>query len=204
MITTVGIVTFPTFFTPKPNLSGDLVFGCTLLIDKTDKKGIAELKGEVAKAIAKGKEKHWNGKVPKFTYQPLRDGDAELKDGSKEGPEYKGRIFFGCSCAPDQAPGVVGPDGKPLMSQKAIYSGCFVRLDVRAFAYKKGGNNGVGWWLNNVMLVDDGPRLDGKMDAVDAFAQYATENYTSDGDGESGEGGEGGEGAPEDDDDIAF
>ncbi len=175
MITSPGVITFPNLFTPKENISGRMVFSCSFLIDKTDKEGVAKLKAEVAKALAKGKEKHWNGKVPTFRYQPLRDGDEELESGSKTGPEYKGRLFFNCSSDEQSPPGVVGPDASPLFDRQAIYSGCIVRLDVRAFPYKQAGNSGVGWWLNNVMLVSDGPRLDGKMNAVDAFASFANE-----------------------------
>jgi hypothetical protein len=179
MITNPGVITFPVLFEAKPNLSDKLKYSCSFLIDKTDKEGIARLKAEIANAIERGKDKHWSGKVPKFNYTPLRDGDAELKDGTKDSPEYKGRFFLNAACngdPGDDKPGVVGPDAMPLMDPSEIYSGCIVRLDIRAFPYKNGGNNGVGWWLNNVMKVDDGPRLDGKMNAVDAFAQYATES----------------------------
>jgi hypothetical protein len=173
MITNEMVITFPVLFEPKKNLSGDLKFSCGLLIDKTDKEGIAKLKSDVAKAIERGKEKTWNGKVPKFRYDPLRDGDQELADGTKEGKEYIGRLFINASCDPDQPPGVVGPDLQPLIDTKCMYSGCVVRADISPFPYSKGGNNGIGWWLNNIMLVRDGERLDGKMNAVDAFSKFA-------------------------------
>lgn len=173
MITNEGTITFPVLFESKENLSGDLKFSCSLLIPKTDKEGIARLKAEIAKAVTKGKEKVWSGKVPKFNYEPLRDGDKELKDGTREGAEYKGMFFINAAANDDSPPGVVGSDAQPLMDHKEIYSGCVVRLDIKAFPYKKGGNCGIGWWLNNVMLLKDGPRLDGKMNAVDAFAEYA-------------------------------
>lgn len=172
MITNEVTITFPVLFEAKENLSGDLKFSAGLLIDKSDKEGLARLKAEVAKATTKGKEKAWNGKVPKFRYDPIRDGDAELASGDKEGSEYKDRFFINASCNTDQPPGVVGPDAQPLIDQSLIYSGCIVRADIRAFPYKKGGNCGIGWWLNNIMLVRDGERLDGKMNAVDAFAEF--------------------------------
>jgi len=180
MITNPGTITFPVLFESKENLSGDLKFSCSLLIPKTDKEGIARFKAEIAKAVEKGKEKHWNGKVPKFRYEPLRDGDKELESGDKDGAEYKGMMFINVSANDDSPPGVVGPDAQPLMDHGSMYSGCLVRLDIRAFPYKRGGNNGVGWWLNNVMLLDDGPRLDGKMNAVDAFAEYGQQPEVDD------------------------
>jgi len=176
MITSEGTITFPALFEPKETPSGDMKFSCSFLIPKSDKEGIKRLKAEIAKAIEKGKEKCWNGKTPKFNYQPLRDGDKELKEEEKEGKEYKGVMFLNASANADSPPGVVGPDAQPLMDHAAMYSGCIVRLDIRAFPYKRAGNSGVGWWLNNVMLVRDGERLDGKMNAVDAFADYAVED----------------------------
>jgi len=179
MITGKVTITFPVLFEPKENLSGDLKYSCSLLIDKGDQDTVSKMKAEIAKAITKGKDKHWNGKLPKFRYEPLRDGDEELDSGDKEGPEYKGKFFVNTSANVDSPPGIVGPDAMPLMDQQAIYSGCVVRADIKAFPYKRGGNNGVGWWLNNIMLVSDGPRLDGKMNAVDAFADYANMDQNS-------------------------
>jgi hypothetical protein len=181
MIIENATITFPVLFEAKENLSGDLKFSCSLLIPKTNKANIDKIQKEIEKAIAKGKEKYWNNKVPKFNYAPLRDGDKELADGTKEGTEYKGVYFINASANADSRPQVVGPDASPLMDQQAIYSGCVVHADVRPFPYKKGGNSGIGWWLNNIMLVKDGKRLDGKMDAVDAFASYAQDTTVDEG-----------------------
>jgi hypothetical protein len=174
MITPEMTGSFIKVFEPEPNLSGNLVYSIQLMLPKTDAKGIAELQSAIDQAIAKGKEKLWKGKVPKFRYQPLRDGDEELESGEKTDPSYKGMLFLNASCNTKRKPQVVGPNGKPLMDQESLYSGCIVRADVRAFPYSNGGNNGVGWWLNNLMLVRDGKRLDGQVDAVDAFASYAS------------------------------
>jgi len=171
MITEPGIISYPALFEPKANPSGVLKYSCSFLVDKTDKKAVEGLQKAVEAAISRGKEKLWKGKVPAFRYLAIRDGDAELESGEKTGSEYKGRLFLNCSS--DTPPGVVGPNAKPLMDQGDIYAGCRVRLDVNPFPYTKSGNNGIGWGLNNVMLVGDGERLDGKMRAVDAFAGFA-------------------------------
>lgn len=184
MITGPVTISYPVLFDAKPNLSGDLKFSCCLLVDKADKASIGQIRAEIKRALAKGKEKLWSGKTPKFRYQPLRDGDEELADGTKDSDEYKNRFFINTSANEDSPPGVVGPDAQPLMDQGSIYSGCVVRADIRAFPYKRGGNNGVGWWLNNIMLVSDGPRLDGKMNAVDAFADFAVQDDPVTDDGE--------------------
>ena len=100
-----------------------------------------------------------------------------MASGEKEDPAYKGKFFVNCSS--DTPPGVVGPAGKPLMDQASLFSGCVVRADINAFPYKN-ANNGVGWGLNNVMLVREGDRLDGRQKAEDAFAGFAKDEEASD------------------------
>ena len=175
MITPEMIGSFIKVFEPEANLSGDLKYSIQLMIPKTDKKGIAQLEAAIAKAIAKGKDKKWGGKQPKFRYQPLRDGDAELESGEKTDPTYAGMMFINAACDSKSRPQVVGPNAKPLMDESGLYSGCIVRADLTPFAYLNAGNAGIGWWLNSLMLVRDGKRLDGKLDAVDAFASYTVD-----------------------------
>lgn len=171
MITGEATISYPALFEPKPNPSGAMKYSCSLLFDKSDKKTVDELQAAIDRAIDRGKEKLWKGKKPNFRYEPLRDGDAELASGEKTDPSYKGRVFINCSS--DDAPGVVGPDAKKLFDQTKLYAGCVVRADINPFPYSNSGNNGIGWGLNNVMLVRDGQRLDGKMNAEDAFAGHA-------------------------------
>jgi hypothetical protein len=169
MITGECIISYPALFEPKKNPSGAMKYSCSLLIEKTDASAIATLTKAIDIAILKGKETKWSGKTPKFRYQPLRDGDEELESGDKTDPVYKGKVFLNCSS--DTPPGVVDPHAKTLMDQNKIYAGCIVRADINPFPYKKSGNSGVGWGLNNIMLIADGPRLDGKQNAEDAFSK---------------------------------
>lgn len=169
MITGEAIISYPALFEPKANPSGAMKYSCSLLFDKDDTDTIAELTRAIDKAIARGKEAKWSGKVPKFRYQPLRDGDEELESGDKTDAVYEGKVFLNCSS--DTAPGVVGPNAKVLMDQNKIYAGCIVRADVNPFPYKHSGNAGIGWGLNNIMLVADGSRLDGRQNAEDAFSK---------------------------------
>lgn len=173
MITGKCIISYPALFEPKENPSGALKFSASFLFDKTDVKTIKEINAAIDKAKAKGKATIWANKMPTFRYLPLRDGDAELASGEKTKPIYKGKFFLNASS--DTAPGVVGPDGKPLFDQNKLYAGCIVRGDINPFPYKNSGNCGVGWGLNNVMLVADGDRLDGRVDAKDAFASFVAD-----------------------------
>jgi len=178
-VTPEMIASFVKVFEAEPNLSGDMKYSIQLMIPKTDKKGIALLESYIAKAKEKGKEKKWGGKVPTFRYQPLRDGDVELASGEKTDACYKGMMFINASSSEKDRPQIVGPDAMPLMDESILYSGCVVRADLSAFAYKNGGNCGIGWYLNSLMVVRDGQRLDGKQNAVDAFAGYAVEETDS-------------------------
>ena len=174
----IGLVriSYPALFEAKQNPSGKLKFSCSLLIPKSDTKLVADIRKAIDKATELGKEKVWKGKVPKFRYEPLRDGDAELESGEKTGKEYAGHYFINCSS--DNPPGVVGPDAKPLLDQGKIYAGCYVYADVNPFPYNNSGNNGIGWGLNNIMLKKEGERLDGRQSAEDAFAGYADNDET--------------------------
>jgi hypothetical protein len=173
MITPLMRISFPALFEPKPNPSGALKYSCSLLISKDDKAGVQQLQDAIAKAIIKGKETLWSNKLPAFRYQPLRDGDAELVSGEKTDPVYKNTFFLNCSA--NEAPGVVvatGQGPKPLLDTTAIFAGCWVRADINPFPYKNSGNSGIGWGLNNILLVKEGERLDGRLRATDAFAAF--------------------------------
>ncbi len=178
MITGKCIISYPSVFEAKPNPSGALKFSASLLFDKKDFKDVAAVNAAIDKAKEKGKSTIWNNKIPSFRYLPLRDGDAELASGEKTDPIYKGKFFLNASS--DTAPGVVGPDAQPLMDQNRLYAGCIVRADINPFPYKNSGNCGVGWGLNHVMLISDGARLDGKVNAEDAFAAFAADEDNTD------------------------
>ncbi len=173
MITNEVIISYPHIWEAAKNPGGAMKYSCSILIDKNDKAGVAMFQKHIDLAIQKGRENipAWKSKVPKFRYAPLRDGDQELEDGTKTDPVYEGKLFLNCSS--NDAPGVVGPDAKPLMNQDDLYAGCIVRLDVNPFPYSNSGNNGIGWGLNNVMLVRPGDRLDGRKNAEQAFGAFA-------------------------------
>jgi len=158
-------------------------YSCSLLIPKSDTAGVAEIEKAIQTAVEKGKSDLWKGKVPKFRYSPLRDGDEELKSGEKTDRSYEGHYFLNCSS--NDAPGLVDRKAKPAFDDDLIYAGCYVRADINAFPYSNGGNNGVGWGLNNVMFWADGERLDGRQRAEDAFGGFATDN--DDGHGQASE-----------------
>ena len=170
-----AVISYPALFEAKPNPSGAFKYSCSLLIDKNDKKMVKRLEEAVAKCIEIGKGSKWGGKVPHFQYEPIRDGDKELESGQKTDKIYKNKVFINLSS--DTPPGIVGPNNQRLMDQTALFAGCIVHVQANPFPYKNGGNCGIGWGLNNVMLVDNEnvERLDGRQSAEDAFGNYANE-----------------------------
>lgn len=71
-------------------------------------------------------------------------------------------------------PTVVGPDRKPITDPKVIYSGCWVRAFLGAYAWPKKGKKGFGKFgvslgLNAIQFLKDGERLDGRANAKDVF-----------------------------------
>jgi hypothetical protein len=170
-------VSYISFMEPKENLNGELAYGCCVLISKEDKDNLARVEQAIDKAITKGMSSLWGGKKPKFRYEPLRDGDAEIASGDREGKEYAGHMFFNCAMKAKMGkPGLVDENCKPVMDQNKFYSGCYVHIEVNPFPYKNSGNSGVGWGLQNVMFAEDGDRLDGRRDPTDAFANLAPQN----------------------------
>lgn len=149
-------------------------YSCCAIIKKDDKQH-AEVEAAIAKAkaagIAKGLFTEANMSSSAFKHC-LRDGDIEIETEDRP-KHYAGASFFNASNVKKQ-PGVVGPDGKPLMEPSRLYSGCYVNLDVNFFPYNhpKGGK-GIGAGFNNIMLVKEGDRLDGQKSADEAFAGFA-------------------------------
>lgn len=177
MITTLVRFSYLNAFTPKANPSGDLKYSASILIPKTDKAGIKAVQDAINVAVQKGLDSN------KFTKAqisglrlPLRDGDEEFDKGNR-GAEYKGCFFLNSSS--DNKPGVVkaqtGGGPVPIFDPDEFFSGCYGRADINFFPYNQAGNRGIGVGLNNLMLVKEGERLDGRQKAEDAFASYTEE-----------------------------
>jgi len=146
-------------------------YGVAILIDKNDPQ-ITLLQAAIDQAMAKGIAKNM------FTKQQtqssafkkcLRDGDVEMETEGRPA-HYKGKMFFNANNK-DQ-PGIVGPKAEPLMDRNRLYSGCICHVDVNFYPFNK-ESKGVGCGFNNIMLVKEGERLDGRTSAEDAFSGLA-------------------------------
>ena len=66
-------------------------------------------------------------------------------------------------------PGIVDRDKMPVLDASEVYSGCFVRVALGAFAYNNSGNKGISFGLNHVQKLRDGEPLGGITRAEDEF-----------------------------------
>lgn len=194
--------------TPKPNDHGELRYSLQMLIPKSDKVVKDKLDKIVRAAILacplagndpEKAKKLWNN--PKFT-KPLRDADEE----DREGAEYKNHYFANVGTNDKKGrPGCVLRDGTKLTDPDEIrdemYSGAKFQVSVTAFYYDSNGNKGIGLALNNVMKWQDGPRLDGSVDAEDEFADLIDNDSEIDFDDEPAKGSKAKAKKPADDDD---
>ncbi|MDQ3222323.1 MAG: DUF2815 family protein [Gemmatimonadota bacterium] len=152
----------------KPKFSGVFVFA-----PGTDLKPLYE----AAAAAANAK---WPGKAPAMVTtggknSTFRNDVVDPASGKRK--YVDGSIYI--SARSEQKPGTVylhaGPDGKKpavIPAEKIteeLYAGAQVRVQLRAFAYDKGVNKGIGWALNNIQKLGDGPRLDSRQAADEAF-----------------------------------
>jgi hypothetical protein len=147
-------------------------YGITLLVPKAvAEKELAQLKKMIAFVAAEKFGPNWV-KLPNFKL-PIRDGDVEKPDKK----EFAGMMFIGARSK--NPPGVVDRHLKRITDKDEAYSGCKFVLQVNVYAFDAGGSKGVALGLNNALVFEKGERIDGRIGAEEAFAEFA----------ESGEGG---------------
>jgi hypothetical protein len=138
-------------------------YSATILIPKTDKKTLSDIRAAIEVAHAAGKAK-WGKHDAKKVKFPFRDGDEE-----KEGDEnYSGHYFLNASSK--SQPGIVNRKGQAILDADEVYSGCYCYVSLNFFDFDSNGSKGVGVGLNNIMKVKDGEKLAGKASAQEDFA----------------------------------
>lgn len=141
-------------------------YSVTILIPKSDKSTMDKIRAAEQAAKEEGKASKFNGKIPTNLSSIIHDGDEEA-DLDKN-PEYAGHYYMAMSSK--QRPGVVDLDLNPILDSTAVYSGCYARVAINAFAYNTAGKKGVSFGLNNVQFVEDGEPLGGRSRPEDDFA----------------------------------
>ena len=150
---------------PKKNdLNGKMEYSTQVLIPKSDKTTLENLRAAIKAAI----EKKWGGKAPAGWRNPIRDGDTEKKeDGSPLPAEYKGHYFL--NIRTDQKPGAVDVNRVALIEADQFVSGDYGRVSINAYAYDQKGNKGVSFGWNNAQFLEKGESLGGRARAEDDF-----------------------------------
>lgn len=163
-------------FTPEAVADGsDKKYSVSLIIPKSNKKLIAEIKAAIEAAVQAGLAK-FGGKRPVNLRSPLRDGDLERSDDEA----YAGAHFINVSSK--TKPGIVKRmkvNGEnrlvEVTNEEDIYSGCYGFASVNFFAYSNAGNKGIGAGLNNILKTRDGEYLGGRTSAESDFGNGAVD-----------------------------
>lgn len=141
----------------------DLKYSISIIIPKSDKKAIKQVKDAIQKAINENKDK-FGGKVPSNLKTPLRDGDIDREDDEAYADSY----FINANSK--LKPGIVDTDLNPIMDQTEFYSGCYGRVSLTFYAFNVNGNKGIAAGLQNLMKTDDGEPLGGRVSAEADFS----------------------------------
>jgi len=152
VITPKARINYAHVFQPKSGPNGEEAsYSCVLVFEPgTD---ITALKNA---AWAAAKEK-WGEKARQLT---LRSPFRNNSDRAGQEGFPPGGVFI--TCRSNNKPGVVTQGMQPILDNDGLYSGCYVRGSVRAFAYDNKGNKGISFALLNLQKMDDGERLDNR------------------------------------------
>lgn len=153
-------------FEPFSSFEGqDPKYSTVILIPKTDKVTLRKIKAAQQAALELGKASKFNGSIPKNWKNTLHDGDEEA-DLDKN-PEYEGHYYM--TVSNKTKPGVVDQALNPVMDQTEVYSGCYARVSLNAYAFNVSGSKGVSFGLNHVQKLADGEAFGSFSKAEDDF-----------------------------------
>lgn len=150
----------------KTDDSPDPKYSITLLVPKTDTTTYRAMRAAIKAAIA-SKPEYFKGMNEDEIQLPIHDGDGRKPKGGAYGDECKG--CWVVNAASKSKPGVVDVNRDPILDETEVYSGCYGRATLNAFAYNRNGNKGISFGLNNIQKRGDGAPLDGRTRAEDDF-----------------------------------
>ena len=166
-----GKVRFSYLHVFKPNSinGGEPKYSVSLIIPKSDRDTIGKIENAIELAKEAGKAK-WGGRIPSNIKMPLRDGDEERPDDDT----YANSFFVNANCT--TKPGLVYKDGRTaIVDETDLYSGCYGRASITFYAFNANGNRGIACGLNNLMKLEDGESLGGRVSAEKDFEGYTEE-----------------------------
>ena len=183
-LTPIGVLNFPSFFTPKRNEQNPKQiprYTGVLLFDDvgTSTTAYQELRRGVKEAI---EEKWGAAKAADRTFiatlrLPFRDASEKSYTGFEDGDKFINAWSPGFEKddvnweRPKTPPEVVDLHGHPIQVPGDVFAGQLARFTVRPFAYDNNGNKGVSFGLEHVQIVkQDMERIDGRRSGEQAFA----------------------------------
>lgn len=155
---------------PKSINGGDEKYSVSLIIPKSDKKTIADIKVAIEQAKKDGVSK-FGGKAPTNLKLPLRDGDVDRADDEA----YKDSYFINANSK--DRPGIVDKNVKTILDPNEFYSGCYGRASIIFFAFNQNGNKGIACGLQNLQKLSDGEPLSGRSRAEDDFTTADDDDF---------------------------
>ena len=149
---------FPQLFTPKKfEESGKELYSCMAVFPKsTDLSALKQI------AEAAFKKRFPNG--ARASRNPFRDGNEMVDEW---GDLFKDTVFIRLSS--QYKPVVVDGNRIAITNQSLVYSGCYARAAVHAYAYDVKGNRGVSFGFDAIQITRDGDPLSGGAAAVKLF-----------------------------------
>ncbi len=159
----------------KANDRGEMKFGVTLLIPKTDTVTIDRMK-LAAEMVKRTKQPGKDDTFYKAWPRTIHDGDGtKPTTGEAYGSECKGCWVVAVSA--NEKPGILSliPGFNPTTDK--ANSGDYAKVSLTAFWFDTGTNKGVTFGLNNVLLLERGERIDGRTSAADDFAEEIGDSF---------------------------
>lgn len=152
-------------------------YSVMLIIPKSDTKTLARIRSAQKAALAAGAAKGTFGgtTAPKMWADTLHDADAEAD--LERSPELAGTYYMNVSST--TKPGIVDASVNPILDQTEVYSGCWARASIRAFAYNNKGKKGVSFYLRHIQKIRDAERLDGSTTAENDFEPWVSDEDES-------------------------
>jgi len=170
-------LSYANLFRPVSFQGGDPKYSVVLMIPKSDTQTIAKIRAAQKAAAELGAVSKFGGKVPAKVKTTLKDADVDVNlDGevyAEANPEYAGHYIMNVSSK--NKPGIVDKDMNEIIEPGEVYSGCWARVSINAFAYNAQGNKGVSCGLNNVQKIRDDEAFSGGTSADEDFEQWSGE-----------------------------
>ena len=167
-------------FNPKPyEAGGTPKYTCTIMFPKDSTPHVnflKELHADLNACLVGEWPDEMNRPKPKLMgadRSPIKDGDAVNTQGilfTAKNPELKGHYFIRLSSS--RKPTLIDAGRQEILDTNRLYSGCYVKANLNAYAFNMSTNKGVTFGLNAVQFIKDGESLGGagQVNIDEAFA----------------------------------